>query len=1215
MFQKLLSVLGLILFVSVSAFAQGTLKGKLVDKETKEPIPFANIVIESGGKQFGGTTTDFDGNYTIKPIPPGTYDVKATYVGYKPLMITGVIVNADKITFLDIDMESTAVTLTTFEVVDYKVPLIEKDGGSSGGTMTSEEIEKMPGRDATSVATTVGGVFSADGEMGSIRGGRTDGTVMYIDGVRVRGSSSLPKAALEQVTVITGGLPASYGDATGGVVNITTKGASREFGAGVELVTSQYLDAYGYNLLGFNIMGPLIRGRDSTRSTSLLGFFLAGELSYQKDTRPFQGGLYKATDDYIAYIEENPLRPTGLGYGTFQNLQFMEDENLENIKAKIEAPARSVNLSGKIDVRTTNTTNLTFGGSLNYNNSIVYQHASSMFNWNNYPQSITNTWRVYGRFTQRFNADTASKSIIKNVFYSLQADYSKVTQTVQDPTHQDNLFDYGYWGKYTTYKIKGYEYTDLPEYGLYDVYVLNNFYDTLVTFEPADFNPVTANYTSQYYSLYPLNSGYYTNFTIIQNLGALLNGQQPDNVYGLWSAPGTIYSGYSKYDESQIGINAMASADIGNHAFQFGLQYEQRDQSSIGYAPVGLWTRMRQLTNYHIEELDYDNPIYIYDDYGVFQDTVEYERLNASPGEYNGVNGNQPFFDYNLRLALGLDPDGTDWIDIDSYEPVTYDISWFSADELLNEGYSYVTYYGYDHMGNKLDSRPSFDDFFTAKDEYNNYTRLIPSFEPIYMAGYIQDKFAFKDLIFNIGVRVDRFDANQMVLKDKYLFYEAKTVSEVANLGEHPSNMGDDYVVYVDNINSPTSVMGYRDGDTWYNAQGIEITDPTLIETSSGIAPYLQQPSLTKPTSAAFKDYEPQVTYMPRISFSFPISDEALFFAHYDVTSKRPTTGLRLDPTDYYFIQSRTNDFISNPALKPEKTVDYELGFQQLISIRSALKFSAYYREMRDLVQSYRYIGAYPVDYYSYNNIDFGTVKGMTISYDLRRNANVWMKASYTLQFADGTGSSSTSGVNLVRTGQPNLRTLNPLDFDRRHAFTLVLDYRYGAGTKYNGPTINRKQDDGKVKTIPLLQNTGVNFTFTGGSGTPYSRSSNIISAVLGGGNYQLQGMMNGSRLPWSFRIDSRLDKDIKIKFGKKEAYMNIYLEVLNVLNSKNILGVYRSTGNPDDDGYLAASEYQAGINAQVNPETFRLLYSYRVDSPYNYSLPRRIRFGVAFGF
>ena len=143
MFRKLLSALGLTLFVSIVSLAQssGTLKGKLVDKETKEPIPFANIIAESGGRQMGGSTTDFDGNYTIKPIPPGTYDVKATYVGYTPIMVQGVVVKDGIITFLDIDMESTAVTLTTFEVVDYKIPLIEKDGGSSGGTVTPKRLK------------------------------------------------------------------------------------------------------------------------------------------------------------------------------------------------------------------------------------------------------------------------------------------------------------------------------------------------------------------------------------------------------------------------------------------------------------------------------------------------------------------------------------------------------------------------------------------------------------------------------------------------------------------------------------------------------------------------------------------------------------------------------------------------------------------------------------------------------------------------------------------------------------------------------------------------------------------------------------------------------------------------------------------------------------------------------------------------------------------
>jgi len=1220
MFKKILLLSGcLVLLIHASIFAQpGTLQGKVFDSESKEPISFANIIVESDGKQIAGTMSDFNGNYTIKPLPAGKYDVKSSYVGYAPKVVTGVIIHDGKITFLNLDMILSVKILDPVVVVDYAVPLIEKDGGQSGGVATKAEIDKMPVRSATSVAVTVGGVFTQDGELGSIRGQRTEGTVMYIDGVRVRGSSSLPKSALEEVTVITGGLPAQYGDVTGGVVSVITRGASRKFGAGVELLSSQLFDPYDYNLLGFNIQGPLIKG-DSTKSaysgTSLFGFFLSGELTSVKDADPSYIGYWKVKDDVLDKLTENPLRPSGTGFGSYNNSEFIRKKDLEHIKAKMNSASQGINLSGKLDVRTTLNTNLTFGGNLNYEQGNVFDRAGSLFNYKNNSYFKGNTWRVFGRFTQRFPNDTSSRSILKNVFYQIQVDYSNTYNVQGDEDHMDNLFDYGYIGKFKTHKIKSYELGSDTVLGYNNVWIHNGFHDTLFSFERSELNPELANYTSQYYSLYPLNSGYYSNYVLVQEGGGLLNGEQPNAVYGLWENVGAQYNGYSVGNYSQIGINASGSADLGKHAVQFGFQYEQRDDRYYAYAPVGLWSLMRQITNAHIEQLDKANPHPVYDADGVFQDTINYDRL------YDGAS--QYFFDYNLRKKLGLPVDGTDWLDIDNYDPSTFSIDMFSADELLNNGNSYVAYQGYDYTGKKLKNKPSIDDFFTKKDEYGKYTREIGAFQPIYMAGYINDKFAFNDLIFNIGLRVDRFDANQKVLKDPYLLYPAKTVGEVTNLGPHPSNMGSDYVVYVNDIENPSAIMGYRNGSTWYNASGTEIADPATIESSSGIAPYLVDPSQKNLNSNAFKDYEPQVNFMPRISFSFPISDEALFFAHYDVLTKRPTEGIQLDLLDYYFIQSRSNNLISNPALKCERTVDYELGFQQMLNKRSSLKISTYYREMRNLVQSYRFSGAYPVSYYSYNNIDFGTVKGFTLAYDLRQSGNVWMKASYTLQFADGTGSDATSSVALIRTGQPNLRTTNPLSFDRRHAFTMVFDFRYGEGKEYNGPIIKKivtdKEGNKKVKIINLLQNTGANFTFTGGSGIPYSRSSKIVP--LGGTDYILQGSINGSRLPWQFKIDARFDKDVKItsksENGKKgkTTYLNIYIEILNILDSKNVMAVYRATGNPDDDGYLAAAEYQTQINQQLDSQSYRDLYAIAVNNPYNYSLPRRARLGVAINF
>ena len=97
------------------------------------------------------------------------------------------------------------------------------------------------------------------------------------------------------------------------------------------------------------------------------------------------------------------------------------------------------------------------------------------------------------------------------------------------------------------------------------------------------------------------------------------------------------------------------------------------------------------------------------------------------------------------------------------------------------------------------------------------------------MAGYIMDKFAFNDIVFNVGLRVDVFDANQPVLKDPGLFYNAPTVAEAQALKESdptqyawvdiPESMGSDYVVYVDDVNDPSSINGFRTNEQ-YNADG-----------------------------------------------------------------------------------------------------------------------------------------------------------------------------------------------------------------------------------------------------------------------------------------------------------------------------------------------------------------------------------------------------------
>ena len=1287
---------------------QGALKGKIIDKESKQPLPFVNVVVEMNGNIVTGAASDFDGEFTIKPIPPGKYDVKASFTGYQPVEVKGVVVKAEIITFQNINMTTTAIDIKEFEVISYVVPLIDKDNTSISTTITREDIDKMPGRDATAVAVQVGGVFSKDDGSGdlNIRGGRSDANYYFIDGIKVRGSSKLPKAAIEQVTVITGGLPAQYGDVTGGVISVTTRGASSQYGGSIDYSTSGYkigdkvygLDAYGFNLAEFSANGPLLMQKDTAGNPTkpLLGFFISGNYSSQIDKNPSAIGWWKVKDDVRDELIEHPLRQIPGRPGTFLNHEFLRMNDLEKVRTMQNSAERGINLAGKIDVNTGNNTNLTFGGSLDftksrnyaaYSSSAVqdrYFYSNMLMNYNNNAQLTDKTWRVYSRFTQRFGSSGSeeqekSASTVKNAYYSIQMDYNKQNTIYEDDVHRDNLFNYGYVGKFKKYTVPYYE-VDPTFNGGEGAFVQRAFRDTLIAFEPSDMNYELSRFTQAYYEMfgwrgmndydyqlanpnYPGEGnnfffknptglgvypdlldkdGYFIDYNNLQRFGGLRNGDQPRDVYDMWRTPAYQYNQYTKVDASQFRINTTGSADIKNHAIMVGFEYEQRvDRSfdfgnSFGTGPMDLWTLGRLFTNSHLDQLDLSKPTI--EPTGTEFPIISYPRLNASPGEYDGnLPGGQAqrFFDYNLRKKLGIDPDGIDYIDFDSYDPSTYSIDMFSADELNNyfRPLGSLSYYGYDHTGKILKKNPSFNDFFTARDEYGNLTRQIGAFRPVYVAGFIQDKFAFQDLVFNIGLRVDRFDANQKVLKDPYCLFP--TVKAGEDLSQYirgldanyklPSNVGADWVVYTDDVTNPSKVVGFRNGNRWYNAQGTELPDAISLRSASGVAPLLfpgQKTTSDAITVESFEDYKPQTNFMPRISFSFPISDEALFFAHYDVLTKRPTDGgssgaIRLDPTAYYYLQNLTGATISNPNLKPEKTIDYEIGFQQKLNNTSSLKLSAFYRELRNMVQIVSITDAYPITYRTFGNIDFGTVKGLTVSYDLRKTGNLKMRVAYTLQFAEGTGSTSQSALNLIRAEKQNLRTNNPLSYDQRHAIVTSLDYRYGEGKDYDGPVWFGKQ---------VFANTGANFVFNIGSGTPYTRQSNVTGEALlsGGGAAITKGTINGSRYPWQFRGDARIDRQVQLKWKvkgegeekvEKSTDMNIYLQILNLFNSKNILNAYRATGNPDDDGYLTSATFQKTIQQQNNEQSFRELYNAKINSPFSYSLPRRIRLGVLINF
>ena len=99
------------------------------------------------------------------------------------------------------------------------------------------------GSGKTTLANIILGIYQQDeGDAVNMRGSRSDATEYYIDGIKVRGALGVPASGIEQITVVTGGVPAKYGDATGGIISVTTKGPSSRTNGGLEYETSSLFD-------------------------------------------------------------------------------------------------------------------------------------------------------------------------------------------------------------------------------------------------------------------------------------------------------------------------------------------------------------------------------------------------------------------------------------------------------------------------------------------------------------------------------------------------------------------------------------------------------------------------------------------------------------------------------------------------------------------------------------------------------------------------------------------------------------------------------------------------------------------------------------------------------------------------------------------------------------------------------------------------------------
>ncbi|PKP32184.1 MAG: ferric aerobactin receptor [Bacteroidetes bacterium HGW-Bacteroidetes-17] len=222
----------LILLLSGNLFAQtGIIKGRVFNSINNESIPFANIVIDS---TLQGTTSDMDGNYRIENLKPGSYNVLASFVGFKKAIYYEIRVNSTKPTILDISLIEESSELSEIEI--KAAPFIKKEESPvSLRSISATEIYRNPGgnRDISKVIQILPGVASTVSFRNDIiiRGGAPNENRFYLDGIEVpninhfatQGSSGGPVGMINvnfirEVDFYSGAFPANRGNALSSVI-------------------------------------------------------------------------------------------------------------------------------------------------------------------------------------------------------------------------------------------------------------------------------------------------------------------------------------------------------------------------------------------------------------------------------------------------------------------------------------------------------------------------------------------------------------------------------------------------------------------------------------------------------------------------------------------------------------------------------------------------------------------------------------------------------------------------------------------------------------------------------------------------------------------------------------------------------------------------------------------------------------------------------------
>jgi hypothetical protein len=272
----------------------------------------------------------------------------------------------------------------------------------------------------------------------------------------------------------------------------------------------------------------------------------------------------------------------------------------------------------------------------------------------------------------------------------------------------------------------------------------------------------------------------------------------------------------------------------------------------------------------------------------------------------------------------------------------------------------------------------------------------------------------FKDVIMNIGMRFDWFDANHVVPADPQdpdIYHPMKAENTYKNWVHPPDGLNqEEYDAYLANYDEYT-------------------------------------PEERK--SFMHKSVDPKMQISPRLGIAYPISDRGVIHFSYGHFFQIPQYNQMYSRPDFKINPSGGNVVFGNADLSAKRTVQYEIGLQQQIAANLGVDVTIFYRDIRDWVGTSPLVTtAIPgIQYSTYENRDYANSRGVTFKLERRMAQNFSANVDYTYTIVEGSYSNPNDAFNAISNKEEPRLNLIPLNWDRRHSLTGQLIYSKNSWT------------------------------------------------------------------------------------------------------------------------------------------------------------------------